>query len=62
MQKSATLCDFLPIESKEDILVNASTTQIRVKIEEITSLSRGAQGTKTIKLTENSKVIKLSKI
>lgn len=62
VQKSATLCDFLPIESKEDILVNASTTQIRVKIEEITSLSRGAQGTKTIKLTENSKVIKLSKI
>ena len=62
IQNSTTLCDFLPITNSDDILVVSTTAQIRVKLNDINLLSRGAQGTKTIKLAENSKVIKLSKI
>ena len=62
IQNSDKLCDFLPINNNDDILVVSNTAQIRVKLHEIALLGRGAQGTKTIKLAENSKVIKLSKI
>ena len=62
IQKSDSLCDFLAINNNDDILVVSNNTQIRVKLDDITLLGRGAQGTKTIKLTEDSKVVKLSKI
>ena len=50
---------FLPLIDSNDILVVSSTTQIRVKAEEIPVLSRGTQGVKTLKLGGNSKVIKI---
>ena len=53
IQKSNTMCDFIPLNSTSDILINSSTTQIRLKYSEIPILSRGAQGTKLIKLTNN---------
>ena len=59
IQRADNLCDFLPIIDLSDILVVSSTTQIRVKAEEIPVLSRGTQGVKTLKLGENSKVIKI---
>ena len=59
IQRADNLCDFLPLIDLSDILVVSSTTQIRVKAEEIPVLSRGAQGVKTLKLGENSKVIKI---
>lgn len=59
IQRADNLCDFLPLIDSNDILVVSSTTQIRVKVEEIPVLSRGAQGVKTLKLGENSKVIKI---
>lgn len=59
IQRADNLCDFLPLIDSNDILVVSSTTQIRVKVEEIPALSRGAQGVKTLKLGENSKVIKI---
>ena len=62
IQNSDNLCDFLPINNNDDILVVSNTAQIRVKLHDIALLGRGAQGTKAIKLAENSKVIKLSKI
>lgn len=62
IQNSTSLCDFLPINNNDDILIVSNTAQIRVKLNDIALLGRGAQGTKTIKLAENSKVIKLSKI
>ena len=62
IQNSDKLCDFLPINNNDDILVVSNTAQIRVKLHDIALLGRGAQGTKAIKLAENSKVIKLSKI
>lgn len=59
IQRADNLCDFLPLIDSNDILVVSSTTQIRVKVEEIPVLSRGTQGVKTLKLGENSKVIKI---
>lgn len=53
IQKSDAMCDFIPLNSTSDILINSSTTQIRLKYSEIPNLSRGAQGTKLIKLTNN---------
>lgn len=59
IQRADNLCDFLPLIDSNDILVVSSTTQIRVKVEEIPILSRGTQGVKTLKLGEKSKVIKI---
>lgn len=59
IQRADNLCDFLPFIDLGDILVVSSTTQIRVKAEEIPVLNRGTQGVKTLKLGENSKVIKI---
>ena len=54
IQKSENMCDFIPIiNSTNDILINSNTTQIRIKYNDVPILSRGAQGTKLIKLTNN---------
>ena len=62
IQKGDNLIDFLPIENNEDVLINSTSSQIRIKLEEIPLLSRGTLGAKSIKLKENSKISKLSKI
>ena len=61
IQKSDSMSDFIPVISTSDILINSNTTQIRIKSNEIPTLSRGAQGTKLIKLT-NNKVIGISSL
>ena len=61
IQKEEILCDFLPIVDNSDILVSSTSAQIRVKLDDFAKSGRGAQGTKTIKLTETSKVIGISK-
>ena len=53
IQKSDSMCDFIPITNASDILINSNTTQIRIKYTDIPSSLRGAQGTKLIKLTNN---------
>lgn len=53
IQKSENMCDFVSINSTNDILINSNTTQIRIKYNDVPILSRGAQGTKLIKLTNN---------
>lgn len=61
IQKGSNLCDFLPISMKDsDILVVSSTSKIRVKLNEVPLLGRGAQGVKVMKLLENSKIMKLN--
>lgn len=53
IQKSDALCDFLPLRDSSDVLVISNTTQIRVKYSDIPIISRGTQGVKLIKLTNN---------
>lgn len=56
------MVDFIPITIEKEILVVSSGAQLKVSLDEITNLSRGAQGSKTIKLKNNEKVISLQKI
>ena len=62
IQKTEALCDFLPISSQNDILVVSSKSQLRLKLTDIPKLGLGAQGIKSIKLTENSKILKICKV
>ena len=53
IQKSDAMCDFLPLHTQTDLLINSSTTQIRLKYFDIPILQRGTQGSKLIKLSNN---------
>lgn len=56
------MVDFIPITTEKEILIVSSGAQLKVSLDEIANLSRGAQGSKTIKLKSNEKVISLQKI
>lgn len=56
-----TMADFIVVENEKEILVAATTSCIKISIDEIPSLSKLAQGNKTIRLPESAKVIGLSK-
>ena len=62
IQNTNCLCSILPLSKDQDILVNSSKAQIRLKLSDVPLLSRGTQGVKSIKLSENSKVLKLNGI
>ena len=53
-----SMIEFAPIVNQRDMIVVSSNSQIKFNIEEINLLSKGAQGTKSIKLTA-AKVIGL---
>ena len=53
------LIDFAPISTETGVIVVASRSQIKIGLNQINLLSKGAQGTKALK-TNNSKVIGLS--
>lgn len=62
LQKTNSLCDFLPMTSAFDVLITAETSQIRLRLSDIPQLSRGTQGVRAIKLPENSKIKEISKL
>lgn len=62
IQNTPKLCDFLPISNDNDVLVVSSTSQIRLKLTDIPSLSRGTQGVKSLKISGTSKVMCLNSI
>lgn len=62
IQKADNMCDFIPIVSQADILINSNTTQIRIKNTDIPILSRGTQGIKLIKLLTNNHVMGISSL
>lgn len=62
IQKSESMCDFMPIDDQTDLLVISNISQIRVKITEVPLLTRGTLGTKIIKLSETSKVTCISSL
>ena len=51
------LVSFAPIVSETEAIVVANKTQIKIKLSEISLLSKGAQGTKSIKITESARVV-----
>ena len=56
------MSDFLVLNNEKDILVVSSSAQLKIAVNEISISSRGAQGSKTIKLKDNDRVISLQKI
>ncbi len=56
------LTDFLPIVDEKEALVTANAAQIRINLSEVSLLSKGAVGSKTMKLAEDTQIIALSKI
>lgn len=62
LQNTDNLCDFLPSNGVDDINIVSSVTQLRLKVSDIPSLGRGAQGVNSIKLPKNSSIIKLSQV
>ena len=59
LQNTDNLCDFLPSNGIDDINIVSSVTQLRLKVADIPSLGRGAQGVNSIKLPQNSTISKL---
>ena len=53
IQKSEQMADFISMASHEDILINSTTTQIRIKYTDIPLSLRDTQGVRLIKLTNN---------
>ena len=53
IQKSDKMSDFIPLTTQEDILINSTTTQIRIKYNDIPLSLRDTLGVKLIKLTNN---------
>lgn len=62
IQKADNLQDFIAMSNSNDLIVTSSMSQIRLKYTDIPLLGRGAQGVKTIKLGENSKVVKIERV
>lgn len=62
LQNTLKLCDFLPISNDSDVLVVSTTAQIRLKIGDVPSLSRGTQGVKSLKLAAGAKVMGLGSL
>ena len=60
IQNTNILCSILSLSGSQDVLVNSSKAQIRLKLSDIPLLGRGTQGVKSIKLSNNDYVIKLS--
>lgn len=62
LQNTLKLCDFLPFSNDSDVLVVSTTAQIRLKIGDVPSLSRGTQGVKSLKLAAGAKVMGLGSL
>ena len=60
IQNTDCLCSILSLNGDQDVLVNSSKAQIRLKLSDIPLLGRGTQGVKSIKLSNKDYVIKLS--
>ena len=50
------LIDFVPLTTEQEVIVVSSRSQIKINLNEVNLLSKGAQGTRSMKLT-NSKII-----
>ena len=59
--KEEKLIDFLPITNESSIVIVASKAQIKLNINEISLLSRGAVGTRSMKISEKDKIVGISK-
>jgi DNA gyrase subunit A len=53
------LVDFLPLTNEKTIIIAATSSQIKLKVEEVRLLSKNTLGTKSIKINQNDSVLKI---
>ena len=51
------LVAFLPLKDESQIIIVANNSQIKIKVQDISVLGKGAQGTKSINLKDKAKVV-----
>ena len=56
------LIDFLPIERENKIMIVTSNTQLKIDLDSIPLIGKDTYGAKAIKLSSNSRVVKLLKV
>lgn len=56
------LIDFLPIERDNKIMIVTSNTQLKIDLDSVPLIGKGTYGAKAIKLSPNSRVVKLLKV
>lgn len=54
------MVSFKPVSEEREVIIVSSNSQIKFNLNEVPILGKGAQGSKTIKLKENSKIIGFS--
>lgn len=54
------IADFIPVSTESELLIAATNSCIKISLQEVPLLSRGAQGNKTIKLTSTENVVGLT--
>lgn len=54
------MSDFKPVVNEKDILITSTRSSLKLKINDIPMLLRGAQGNKTIKLGAKDNVVAIS--
>lgn len=59
--ESDYIVDFLPISDEQELIVASTKARIKLKLDVVPTLSKGAIGTKAIKLGEKDSVISLNK-
>lgn len=53
------MVDFLPINDASEIMIGATASSIKIRIDDVPLLTKGAQGVKSIKLKINDSVVRL---
>ena len=59
--ESDWVADFATVDTEKELFIAATNSCIRISLDEVPKLSKGAQGNKTIKLNEKENVVGLSK-
>lgn len=55
------MADFIPIGEEKELLIASKKACIKININDVSLLLKGAQGSKSMKLSDNDKILKISK-
>lgn len=56
-----SMADFIPIGEEKELLIASKKACIKININDVSLLLKGAQGSKSMKLSDNDKILKISK-
>ena len=55
------MADFIPVGEEKELLIASKKACIKININDVSLLLKGAQGSKSMKLSDNDKILKISK-